>query len=58
MENETDKSCNDSKLLQDYMRHVQQQSHGRTTIAKKAAIYLTKCCVTFILIFVRCIAII
>lgn len=35
METETDKSCNDSKTLQDYMRHVEQQSHGRTTHTHK-----------------------
>lgn len=30
---EVDNSCNDSKTLQDYMRHVEQQSHGRKTDA-------------------------
>lgn len=30
---EANKSCNDSKTLQDYMRHVEQQSHGRKTDA-------------------------
>ena len=38
---EADKSCNDSKTLQDYMRHVKQQSHGRKTQAQTAAIHLT-----------------
>ena len=27
----SDKSCNDSKTLQDDTRHVEQQSHGRKT---------------------------
>ena len=38
---EGDKSSNGSKTLQDYMRHVEQQSHGRKTHAKTAAIHLT-----------------
>lgn len=33
METETDTSCNDSKPLQENMRHVEQLSHGRTTDA-------------------------
>lgn len=33
METETDKSFNVSKALQDHMRHVEQQPHGRTTHA-------------------------
>ena len=37
----TDKSCNDSKTLQDNMRHVEQQSHGRTIRALTTAIHLT-----------------
>ena len=38
---EADKSCYDSKTLHDYMQHVEQQSHGRTTHAKTAATRLT-----------------
>ena len=30
---EADKLCNESKTLQDYMRHVEQQSHGHKTNA-------------------------
>lgn len=30
---EADNSYNDSKTLQDYMRHAEQQSHGRKTDA-------------------------
>ena len=36
-----DKSCYDRKTLHDYMQHVEQQSHGRTTHAKTAATRLT-----------------
>ena len=39
---EGDKSRNDSKTLQDYMRHVEQQSHGRKTHAKTAAIFILR----------------
>ena len=28
---EADKLCNDNKTLQDYMRHVEQQSHSWQT---------------------------
>ena len=38
---EGDKSRNDSKTLQDYMRHVEQQSHGRKTHVNTAEIHLT-----------------
>ena len=38
---EAEKSCNDSKTLQDYKPHVEQQSHGRKTLAYTAAISLT-----------------
>ena len=38
---EADKSCYDRKTLHDYMQHVEQQSHGRTTHAKTGAIRLT-----------------
>ena len=38
---EGDKSYNDSKVLQDYMRHIEQQSRGGRTHAITAAIYLT-----------------
>ena len=37
---EADKSCNDSKMLQDYMRHVEQQFHSRKTHAETASIHL------------------
>ena len=37
---EADKSCYDRKL-HDYMQHVAQPSHGRTTHAKTAATRLT-----------------
>ena len=37
---EADKSCNDSKTLQDYMTHVEQQCHGRKTDAWTAVIHL------------------
>ena len=37
---ETDKLCNDSKMLQDYMRHFEQQSCGCKTQAQTAAIHL------------------
>lgn len=33
METKTDKTCNDSKTLQGYMRQVEQQSPVRTTHA-------------------------
>ena len=39
-----DKSSNDAilkKTLQDYMRHVEQQSHGRKSHTVTAAIHLT-----------------
>ena len=36
---EADKSCNDSKTLQDYMRH-EQQSHSYNTHAETASIHL------------------
>lgn len=39
---EADKSCNDSKPLQDHMRHVVQQSHVRKTNVYTAAIQRTK----------------
>ena len=38
---EADKSCNDGKALQDYMRHSEQQSHCCKTLAQTAAIHLT-----------------
>ena len=38
--NEADKSCNDCKMLQDYMSHVEQQSHGRKTHTMTSAIHL------------------
>ena len=38
---EADKSCNDSKTLQDYKRHVELQSHGSKTQALTDAIHLT-----------------
>lgn len=41
MDTETDKSCNDSKKLHDYMRHFDQKSQGHTTHAKTATIYFT-----------------
>ena len=31
---EADNLCNDGKTLQDYMRHIEQQSHGRKTLAE------------------------
>ena len=34
---EADKSCYDRKTWHDYMQHVEQQSHCRTTHAKTAA---------------------
>ena len=30
---DADESCNDSKMLQDYMRHIEQQPHGHKTQA-------------------------
>jgi len=37
----TDKSSNDSKTLQDNMRHAKQQTHGHTIRALTTAIHLT-----------------
>ena len=41
MQIEEDKSCNDSKTLQDYTRHVEQQPHGRKTHAETTPIHPT-----------------